>query len=63
MLLFIFKQKRLIGQNMKVKAIMVCEECNARNYHVSRNKYSDKRLTLRKYCPTCKKTTVHKESR
>ncbi|MDE6477126.1 MAG: 50S ribosomal protein L33 [Mycoplasmoidaceae bacterium] len=48
---------------MKVKAILVCEECNSRNYHIQRNKVSEKRLELRKYCPKCKKTTLHKETR
>lgn len=48
---------------MKVKAILVCEECNSRNYHILVNKDSAKRLELRKYCPKCKKTTLHKESR
>ncbi|MDR3257259.1 MAG: 50S ribosomal protein L33 [Mycoplasmataceae bacterium] len=48
---------------MRVKAILVCSECNARNYHLSQNKYKEKRLELRKYCPHCKKVTVHKETR
>ncbi|MDR0856998.1 MAG: 50S ribosomal protein L33 [Mycoplasmataceae bacterium] len=48
---------------MKVKATLVCEECNSRNYHVQRNKFSEKRLELNKFCKTCNKVTVHKENR
>ncbi|GHU47569.1 50S ribosomal protein L33 [Bacilli bacterium] len=51
------------GLFMRVKTILVCSECNARNYHLSRNKYSETRLELRKYCPHCKKVTIHKETR
>ncbi|MDR0739892.1 MAG: 50S ribosomal protein L33 [Mycoplasmataceae bacterium] len=48
---------------MRTNATLVCSECNARNYHIIVNKYKEKRLKLRKYCPNCKKVTVHKESR
>ncbi|MFB6212379.1 MAG: 50S ribosomal protein L33 [Candidatus Magasanikbacteria bacterium] len=40
-----------------------CEECNSQNYHKRKNKKSVKRkLKLKKYCPNCKKHTVHEES-
>ncbi|MDR0675054.1 MAG: 50S ribosomal protein L33 [Mycoplasmataceae bacterium] len=48
---------------MRVRATLICEECNARNYHITVNKYKEKRLELHKYCPKCNKVTVHKETR
>ena len=41
-----------------------CSECKNTNYRVSKNKKNTAdRLTLNKYCPTCRKTTEHKESK
>ncbi|MDR2823264.1 MAG: 50S ribosomal protein L33 [Mycoplasmataceae bacterium] len=48
---------------MRTKVIIVCEECQSRNYHLTRNKFSEERLALRKYCPKCRKVTLHKETR
>jgi large subunit ribosomal protein L33 len=48
---------------MKTKVILVCEECNSRNYHYEKNKYSEKRFELKKYCPKCNKVTLHKETK
>ena len=49
--------------SMKINVPLVCSECNSRNYHVKKEKTNTKRLELKKYCPKCKKTTIHKESR
>lgn len=47
-----------------------CTECKSKlnvskeNYFVSKNKMnSAERLELNKYCPTCKKHTIHKEKK
>ena len=48
---------------MKISVPLVCSECNARNYHVKKEKSNPKRLELRKFCPKCNKYTIHKESR
>ena len=41
-----------------------CTECKNRNYDSFKNKRNDPdRLELKKYCPVCKKHTVHKESK
>ncbi|MDR2567715.1 MAG: 50S ribosomal protein L33 [Mycoplasmataceae bacterium] len=48
---------------MKNKAIMVCEECSARNYRYEKSKSNDKRLELNKFCPHCNKVTKHKETK
>ena len=42
---------------------LVCVECLARNYKIKKNVLSTKKMQLNKYCPTCQKTTVHKETR
>ncbi|MDR2557318.1 MAG: 50S ribosomal protein L33 [Mycoplasmataceae bacterium] len=48
---------------MKAKVTLACEECNARNYHLHRNKNAVTRLTLNKYCPHCNKVTKHIETK
>jgi len=48
---------------MRKQVTLVCDECLSRNYHVSKNKFSEERLELKKYCPKCRKVTLHKETR
>lgn len=49
---------------MADKVILVCEECLGRNYSTLKNKNVLKvRLELKKYCPTCNKHTLHKETK
>lgn len=49
---------------MRVKVILVCEECLSRNYNTTKNKQTTpERLVLMKYCPRCNKKTVHKETK
>ncbi len=39
-----------------------CPDCKEKNYTVIRNKKNNKeKLNIKKYCPRCKKHTVHKE--
>jgi large subunit ribosomal protein L33 len=41
-----------------------CSQCHQRNYATTKNiKTTKDRLELKKYCPRCKKHTVHKESK
>lgn len=48
---------------MSKNVLMICDECLSRNYKTKSNKYSDKRLELKKYCKYCNKSTLHKETR
>ncbi len=49
---------------MRVNVILACVECKNRNYITEKNKKNDPdRIELRKYCPKCKKHTVHRETR
>jgi len=42
--------------------ILACEECKNRNYTTTRNKRKHpNRMELKKFCPTCRKHTAHKQ--
>ena len=46
------------------KVTFECTECKERNYTSTKNKANDPdRMELNKYCPKCKKTTKHKETK
>jgi len=54
----------------RVRIVLVCDECAARNYETTkaqrdraRNERAQQRLTIKKYCPHCGHHTVHTESR
>ena len=40
-----------------------CTQCKKVNYHTRKNKKIKERLNLKKHCKTCKKTTIHKETK
>lgn len=43
---------------------LVCEECKSENYYTDKNKkLNPERIEFKKYCPKCKKHTVHKEKK
>ncbi len=43
---------------------MQCTECKEYNYHTNKNiKKLKEKLELKKYCPKCKKHTVHREKK
>ncbi|MGE5482622.1 MAG: 50S ribosomal protein L33 [Bacteroidota bacterium] len=49
---------------MRVGITLECTECKSRNYRTMKNKRNDPdRIELRKFCPVCKRHTVHKETR
>lgn len=49
---------------MRVKITLACSECKQRNYNTFKNKKNDPdRVEFSKYCPFCRKHTVHKESK
>lgn len=49
---------------MREKIILVCSECLSRNYTTTKNKHtSTERLELNKFCATCNKHVLHKESK
>ncbi len=43
---------------------LACSECKERNYSTTRNKKTmTEKLELKKYCPSCRKHTPHKETK
>ena len=49
---------------MRVKVTLACTECKQRNYNTQKNKKNDPdRLEMNKYCPFCRKHTLHKETK
>ena len=49
---------------MRVKVTLACTECKQRNYNtVKDKKNTPDRIELNKYCPFCKKHTLHKETK
>ena len=49
---------------MRVKVTLRCNECKQRNYNTMKNKKNTPdKLELNKYCPFCRKHTVHTETK
>jgi large subunit ribosomal protein L33 len=43
---------------------LACSDCKERNYTTQKNRRNDQgRLEIKKFCPRCRKHTVHKESK
>jgi large subunit ribosomal protein L33 len=42
---------------------LACTTCEARNYRTTVKPNRSGQLTLKKFCPTCKEHTVHKETK
>ncbi len=52
------------AKTKREKIILECTECKNRNYNSTKNKANDpERMQIKKYCPTCQKTTEHKETK
>ncbi|USS91533.1 50S ribosomal protein L33 [Fructobacillus americanaquae] len=45
------------------KASLACEVCGSRNYTVTLAKGRVERLSVKKFCPHCKKHTLHRETK
>ena len=46
------------------KLTLACGECKQRKYQTYKNKKNDPdRMEIKKYCPFCRKSTVHKETK
>lgn len=43
---------------------LICEVCGSQNYVTEKNKVNTtESIKLKKYCPHCKKRTIHKEKK
>lgn len=47
----------------RIDITLVCSECEARNYKTTRKQGTQGQLELKKFCPTCKRHTVHQETK
>ncbi|WP_440588313.1 50S ribosomal protein L33 [Collinsella tanakaei] len=49
---------------MRTLVTLACTECKRRNYTTTKNKANmPDRMEIKKYCPWCRRHTVHKETR
>ena len=49
---------------MRTMVTLACTECKRRKYTTKKNKQNNpERMELKKYCPWCRKHTLHKETR
>ena len=49
---------------MRENIILECMECKNRNYASEKNKKNNpERVEFKKFCPNCKKHTMHKETK
>ena len=50
--------------NMRVKITLRCSECKNRNYNTIKNKKNTPdRMEMKKFCPFCRKHTLHNETK
>ena len=48
----------------RARIVLVCDECSARNYQTTKKKHqTGERFTIKKFCPTCGRHTLHRESK
>ncbi|HEX37862.1 MAG TPA: 50S ribosomal protein L33 [Candidatus Cloacimonetes bacterium] len=49
---------------MRIYIKLACSECKMRNYVTTKNEQTHpNKLEFKKYCPTCRKHTLHKETK
>ena len=49
---------------VRTRITLACTECKHRNYNLTKEKKNHpERMEVRKYCPFCKKHTMHKETK
>lgn len=52
------------GKKMRDLVRLICEECREENYYTDKNKrLNPERIEFKKYCPRCRKHTIHKEKK
>ena len=50
--------------DIRPKITLACVDCKERNYITRKNRRTTPdRLELKKYCPRCRKSTTHRETR
>ena len=47
----------------RIDVSLACTECETRNYRTTRKRDAKGQLSIKKFCPSCNKDTVHKETK
>jgi len=47
----------------RVAVSLACTECDSRNYRTTRKASHKGQIELKKFCPLCKRHTIHKETK
>ncbi len=47
----------------RIEIALACSECEARNYKTTRKLEHVGQIELKKFCPKCKKHTIHRETK
>ncbi len=47
----------------RIEVSLACSECDARNYKTTRKPEHQGQLEMKKFCPKCKRHTIHKETK
>jgi large subunit ribosomal protein L33 len=51
-------------KDIRVIVTLACTECKERNYTTQKNRRNDpSRMEINKFCPRCRKHTLHKEQK
>ncbi len=51
-------------KDVRIVVTLACSECKQRNYTTQKTRRNDQaRLEFNKYCPCCRKHTLHKEQK
>jgi large subunit ribosomal protein L33 len=54
----------MAAKENRIVITMACTDCRSRNYVTSKNRQKhQERMELKKYCPPCRKHTVHREAK
>ena len=53
-----------MAADARIEVVLRCSECKLRNYNTFKNKKTNtEKLELKKYCPFCRKHTLHQETK
>ncbi|MDO7975688.1 50S ribosomal protein L33 [Oceanotoga sp. DSM 15011] len=53
----------MASKNVIVNFSLKCSECGTRNYYKKKNRNFKEKIELKKFCPKCRKHTLHTESK
>lgn len=54
----------MAAKENRIIITLACSDCRSRNYTTTKNRQKHpERLEFRKYCPPCRKHTLHREAK